>query len=74
MFTKKIIKFLGKYVEFNPHLRSLDGANAQNAIVLTKLASSDLKNAPCDIMKALEKNPAKENSYNYLYKDIIGIR
>jgi hypothetical protein len=73
-FTKKTVKFLGKHVEFTPHPKSLDGANAPTAAELTRLGFSDVNTALANTIEALENIPAKENSHKDLMKEIVGIR
>ena len=64
MIIKKIIKFLSKHVKFNPHLRSLDEANAPNAFELTKLGFSDLNYTPCEYHESIRKQPRKREFTN----------
>ena len=73
-FAKKTVKLLGKHVEFTPHPRSLDGANAPDAIELTRLGFSDVNIALANTIEALENIPAKENSHKDLMKEIVDIR
>ena len=73
-FTKKSVKLLGKYVEFTPHPRSLDGANAPNESELIRLGFSDVYTALANTIEALENIPAKENTHKVLMKEISGIR
>jgi len=73
-FYKKTVKLLGKHVEFTPHPRSLDGANAPNAIELNRLGFSDVNTALANTIEALENIPAKENPHKDLMREIVGIR
>jgi hypothetical protein len=73
-FSKKTIKLLGKHVEFTPHPRSLDGANAPNAAELHRLGFSDVNTALANTIEALENIPAKENPHKDLMREIVGIR
>jgi predicted nucleic acid-binding Zn-ribbon protein len=61
-------------VEFTPHPRSLDGANAPTAAELTRLGFSDVNTALANTIEALENIPAKENPHKDLMKEIVGIR
>ena len=58
-FVKKNTKFLGKYVEFTPHPKSLDGINAPSQEELTKLGFSDVNTALANTVEALENTPTK---------------
>jgi hypothetical protein len=73
-FGKKTVKLLGKYVEFTPHPRSLDGANAPSELELTMLGFSDVNNALASTIETLENMPAKRNIHKDLMKEIVGIR
>ena len=59
-FVKKSAKLLGKHVEFTPHPRSLDGANAPSAVELTRLGFSDVNTALANTIEALTNIPLKE--------------
>ena len=56
--VKKNVKLLGKYVEFTPHPKSLDGMNAPSQAELTKLGFSDVNNALASTIEALENAPS----------------
>ena len=71
---KKKVKLLGKYVEFTPHPRSLDGANPPSASELTRLGFSDVNTALASTIETLENIPAKVNLHKDLMKEIVGIR
>jgi hypothetical protein len=73
-FAKKTVKLLGKHVEFTPHPRSLDGANAPNTAELTRLGFSDVNTALANTIEALENIPAKEQPHKDLMQEIVGIR
>lgn len=73
-FGKKTVKLLGKYVEFTPHPRSLDGANAPSASELTRLGFSDVNTALASTIETLENIPAKGNLHKDIMKEIVGIR
>ena len=57
-FVKKNAKLLGKYVEFTPHPKSLDGINAPSQIELTRLGFSDVNTALASTVEALENTPS----------------
>ena len=57
-FVKKNAKLLGKYVEFTPHPKSLDGINAPSPIELTRLGFSDVNTALANTVEALENAPS----------------
>ena len=57
--VKKNAKLLGKYVEFTPHPKSLDGINAPSQIKLSRLGFSDLNTTLANTVKALENAPSK---------------
>ena len=73
-FGKKTVKLLGKYVEFTPHPRSLDGANAPSEGELARLGFSDVNNALASTIETLENIPAKGIMHKDLMKEIVGIR
>ena len=73
-FGKKTVKILGKYVEFTPHSRSLDGANAPSASELARLGFSDVNTALASTIETLENIPIKENLHKDLMKEIVGIK
>ena len=56
-FVKKNTKLLGKYIEFTPHPKSLDGINAPSPTELTKLGFSDVNTALANTVEALENAP-----------------
>jgi hypothetical protein len=58
-FVKKNTKLLGKYVEFTPHPKSLDGINAPSQIELSRLGFSDVNTALANTVEALENAPSK---------------
>jgi hypothetical protein len=58
-FDNKMVKLLGKYVEFTPHPDSLDEANAQSIIKFIRLGFSDVYIAFASIIKTLENIPTK---------------
>ena len=68
------MKLLGKYVEFTPHPRSLDGANAPSDSELTRLGFSDVNTALASTIETLENIPAKGNIHKDIMKEIVGIR
>ena len=72
--AKKTVKILGKYVEFTPHPRSLDGANAPSASELARLGFSDVNTALASTIETLENIPIKENLHKDLMKEIVGIK
>ena len=57
--NKKNTKLLGKYVEFTPHPKSLDGINAPSQTDLTKLGFLDVNTALANTVEALENAPSK---------------
>ena len=58
-FVKKNVKLLGKYIEFTPHPKSLDGINAPSQEELTRLGFSDVNTALANTVEALENAPTK---------------
>jgi hypothetical protein len=68
---QKTVKIFGKYVEFTPHTRSLDGVNAPSASELTRLWFSDMKTALANTIEILENIPAKVNLHKDLMKKIV---
>ena len=58
-FVRKNTKLLGKYVEFTPHPKSLDGINAPSQIELSRLGFSDVNTALANAVEALENAPSK---------------
>ena len=57
-FVKKNAKLLGKYIEFTPHPKSLDGINAPSPTELTKIGFSDVNTALANTVEALENAPS----------------
>ena len=59
---KKYVKqnhlILGKYVEFSPHPRSLDGIDAPSTSELARLGFSDVNTALANTIQALENAPS----------------
>ena len=58
-FVKKNTKLLGKYIEFTPHPKSLDGINAPSQEELTRLGFSYVNTALANTVEALENAPSK---------------
>ena len=58
-YVKQNHPILGKYVEFSPHPKSLDGIDAPSAIELTRLGFSDVNTALANTIQALENAPSK---------------
>ena len=58
-FVKKNTKLLGKYIEFTPHPKSLDGINAPSQKELTRLGFSDVNTSLTNTVEALENAPTK---------------
>jgi hypothetical protein len=58
-FVKKNAKVLGKYVEFTPHPKSLDGINAPSQIELSRLGFSYVNTTLANTIEALENAPSK---------------
>ena len=56
-FVEKNEKILGKYVEFNPHPKSLDGINAPSEEELVRLGFSDVNITLANTIQALENGP-----------------
>ena len=60
---KKYVKqnhlIFGKYVEFSPHPKSLDGIDAPSPIELTRLGFSDVNTALANTIQAMENAPSK---------------
>ena len=57
-YVKQNGKILGKYVEFCPHPKSLDGVNAPTSAELAKLSFSELNTALANTIQALENAPS----------------
>ena len=58
-FSKKNGKLLGKYEEFSPHPKSLDGINAPSNEELVQLGLIDVNTALANTLEALENAPSK---------------
>ena len=58
-YVKQNIQILGKYVEFSPHPKSLDGIDAPSATKLARLGFSDVNTALANTIQALENAPSK---------------
>ena len=50
---------MGKYIEFTPHPKSLDGINAPSQEELTRLGFSDVNTVLANTVEALENVPTK---------------
>ena len=57
-YVKQNHPILGKYVEFSPHPRSLDGIDAPTTTELVRLGFSDVNTALANTIKALENGPS----------------
>jgi hypothetical protein len=73
-FGKMTVKLIGKYVEFTPHSRSLDGANTPSEFELTRLEFSDVNNVLASTIETLENISVKGNMHKDLMKKIVDIR
>ena len=58
-FSKKNGKILGKYVEFSPHPKSLDGTNAPTNEELVRLGFRDVNTALANTIEAIENATSK---------------
>ena len=58
-FSKKNGNFFGKYVEFSPHSKSLDGTNAPSNEELVRLGFQDVNTALVNIVEAIENATSK---------------
>ena len=58
-YVKQNHPILGKYVEFSPHPRSLDGIDAPTAEELVRLGFTDVNTALANTIQALENAPSK---------------
>ena len=58
-YVKQNIQLLGKYVEFSPHPKSLDGIHAPSAEEFVRLGFSDVNTALANTIQALENAPSK---------------
>ena len=58
-FSKKNGKILGKYVEFSPHPKSLDGTNAPTNEELVRLGFQDVNTALANTVEAIENATSK---------------
>ena len=63
-FSKKNGKILGKYVEFSPHPKSLDGTTAPTNEELIRLGFQDVNTALANTVEAIENATSK--NYNKL--------
>ena len=63
-FIKKYVKqnhlILGKYIEFSPHPRSLDGIDAPSTTELARLGFANVNTALANTIHALENAPSKD--------------
>ena len=59
---------MGKYVEFTPHPKSLDGIDAPSAKELARLDFADVSTALANTIQALENAPSKGFTKAYLSK------
>ena len=67
-FSKKNKNILGKYIEFCPHSKSLDGVNALTHDELVRLGFTDVNITLANIVEALENAPSKGYSKEDLEK------
>ena len=58
-FSKTNGKILGKYVEFSPHLKSLDGTNAPTNEELVRLGFQDVNTALANTVEAIQNATSK---------------
>ena len=58
-FSKKNGKILGKYVEFSPHPKNLDGTNAPSNEELIRLGFQDVNTALANTVEAIENATSK---------------
>ena len=58
-FVKQNHLILGKYVEFSPHPRSLDGIDAPSTVEFTRLGFTNVNTALANTIQALENAPSK---------------
>ena len=58
-YVKQDHPILGKYVEFSPHPKSLDGSDAPSASELARLGFTDVNTALANTIQALENAPSK---------------
>ena len=58
-YVKQNHRILGKYMEFSPHPKSLDGIDAPSTIELTRLGFSDVNTALANTIQAMENAPSK---------------
>ena len=65
-YVKQNAKILGKYVEFCPHPKNLDGVNAPKTEELARLGFSDLNTALANTVQALENAPSNSLSKSEL--------
>ena len=67
-YVKQNHPILGKYVEFSPHPKSLDGSDAPSATKLVRLGFADVNTALANTIQALENAPSKGYTKAYLNK------
>ena len=65
-YVKQNAKIFGKYVEFCPHPKSLDGVNAPTSEELTRLGFSDVNTALANTVQAMENGPSNNLSKSEL--------
>ena len=58
-FVKQNHLIFGKYVEFSPHPRSLDGIDAPSTVEFTRLGFTNVNTALANTIQALENAPSK---------------
>lgn len=58
-YVKQNHPILGKYVEFSPHPKSLDGIDAPSATDFARLGFADVNTALANTLQALENAPSK---------------
>jgi hypothetical protein len=58
-YVKQNHPILGKYVEFSPHPKSLDGIDAPSTSELSRLGFADVNTALANTIQALENAPSK---------------
>ena len=75
-FVKQNSKIWGKYVEFCPHPKSLDGVNAPKTEIMARLGFNDLNTALANTVQTLENapsnNPPKSN-LNRMVEETVSI-
>ena len=65
-YVKQNAKILGKYIEFCPHPKSLDGTNAPTTEELARLGFSDLNTALANTVQSMENAPSNNLSKSEL--------